>query len=39
MPVTGGVVFDQNQRASWFSHKAEVAKPYYYTASTWPTTT
>ncbi len=30
MPVTGGVVFDQNQRASWFSHKAEVAKPYYY---------
>ena len=30
MPVTGGVVFDQEQRASWFSHKAEVAKPYYY---------
>ena len=30
MPVTGGVVFDQNQRASWFSHKAEEAKPYYY---------
>ena len=30
MPVTGGVVFEQNQRASWFSHKAEVAKPYYY---------
>lgn len=30
MPVTGGVVFDQNQRASWFSHKAEVSKPYYY---------
>ena len=20
----------QNQRASWFSHKAEIAKPYYY---------
>lgn len=30
MPVTGGVVFEQNQRASWFSHKAEIAKPYYY---------
>ena len=23
-------VFDENKRASWFSHKAEVAKPYYY---------
>ncbi|HIY48902.1 MAG TPA: GH92 family glycosyl hydrolase [Candidatus Barnesiella excrementavium] len=32
MPVTGERVFDQNQRASWFSHKAEVAKPYYYKA-------
>ena len=30
MPVTGGLVFDQEKRASWFSHKAEVAKPYYY---------
>lgn len=30
MPVTGGLVFDQDRRASWFSHKAEVAKPYYY---------
>lgn len=30
MPITGKVVFDQNNRASWFSHKAEVAKPYYY---------
>ena len=30
MPVTGSRVFDQDQRASWFSHKAEVAKPYYY---------
>ena len=30
MPVTGKAVFDQNERASWFSHKAEVAKPYYY---------
>jgi predicted alpha-1,2-mannosidase len=30
MPVTGKAVFDENERASWFSHKAEVAKPYYY---------
>lgn len=30
MPVTGKVVFDQDNRASWFSHKAETAKPYYY---------
>ena len=30
MPITGKVVFDQDERASWFSHKAEVAKPYYY---------
>ncbi|GAA4294868.1 GH92 family glycosyl hydrolase [Nibribacter koreensis] len=30
MPVTGKLKFDQDGRASWFSHKAEVAKPYYY---------
>jgi predicted alpha-1,2-mannosidase len=30
MPVTGEAVFRQDERASWFSHKAEVAKPYYY---------
>ncbi len=30
MPVTGSPVFDEDRRASWFSHKAEVAKPYYY---------
>lgn len=30
MPVVGGVKFDQNKRASWFSHKSETAKPYYY---------
>ena len=30
MPITGKVVFDQDKRASWFSHKAEVAKPNYY---------
>ncbi|HJD93139.1 GH92 family glycosyl hydrolase [Bacteroides coprosuis] len=30
MPVTGKAVFNQDERASWFSHKAEIAKPYYY---------
>lgn len=30
MPVTTGPVFDENERESWFSHKAEVATPYYY---------
>ncbi|WEK35535.1 MAG: GH92 family glycosyl hydrolase [Candidatus Pseudobacter hemicellulosilyticus] len=30
MPITGKAEFDQNKRASWFSHKAEVSKPYYY---------
>jgi len=30
MPVTGKLRFTQDDRASWFSHKAETAKPYYY---------
>jgi len=30
MPVTGKMKFNQDERASWFSHKAEVVKPYYY---------
>ena len=30
LPMTDNVVFDENERASWFSHKAEVAKPNYY---------
>ncbi|MDR6196753.1 GH92 family glycosyl hydrolase [Siphonobacter sp. SORGH_AS_0500] len=30
MPTTGKLRFDQDERASWFSHKSEVAKPYYY---------
>ena len=30
MPITGKPVFNEDERASWFSHKAEVAKPYYY---------
>jgi len=32
MPVTGSPVFEEEKRASWFSHKSEVAKPYYYKA-------
>ncbi|MEZ0483631.1 GH92 family glycosyl hydrolase [Fibrella aquatica] len=30
MPMTGKLRIDEDERASWFSHKAEVAKPYYY---------
>jgi predicted alpha-1,2-mannosidase len=30
MPVTNKIKFRQDDRASWFSHKAEVSKPYYY---------
>lgn len=30
MPVTGRVKFNQDDRASWFSHKSETSKPYYY---------
>ncbi|MDD6363870.1 MAG: GH92 family glycosyl hydrolase [Bacteroidales bacterium] len=30
MPVTNGAAFDQDSRASWFSHKSEVSTPYYY---------
>jgi len=30
MAVTGKMKYTQSDRASWFSHKAEVAKPYYY---------
>ena len=30
MPTTGRLVFDEERRASWFSHKAEMARPYYY---------
>lgn len=29
-PMVDKMEFDQEKRASWFSHKAEVAKPYYY---------
>ena len=30
MPVTGKLKIDEDERASWFSHKAEIAKPHYY---------
>lgn len=30
MPVVGTPVFDEEGRASWFSHKAEIARPHYY---------
>lgn len=30
MATTGKPVFDEEERASWFSHKAETAKPYHY---------
>ncbi len=31
-PETGKVITDENKRASWFSHKVEIAKPHYYRA-------
>ena len=30
MTTTGKPIFDEEGRASWFSHKAETAKPYHY---------
>ena len=30
MPVTGKLSFEEEERQSWFSHKAETVKPYYY---------
>ena len=32
MPVVGAPEFNEDKRASWFSHKAEDAKAYYYKA-------
>lgn len=29
-PETGSLKLDEESRASWFSHKAEEARPYYY---------
>lgn len=30
MPVVGKPEFDEEKRSSWFSHKSEIAKAYYY---------
>lgn len=30
MPMAGKLRINEDQRASWYSHKSEVAKPYYY---------
>ncbi len=30
MAITGTLKFEENERASWFSHKAETVKPYHY---------
>lgn len=30
MPITGKLTIDEQKRASWFSHKTEIAKPHYY---------
>jgi predicted alpha-1,2-mannosidase len=30
MPMTGGLKINEEKRASWFSHKRETVKPYYY---------
>lgn len=30
MAVTGNLKIKEDERASWFSHKAEIAKPHYY---------
>lgn len=30
MPTVGAKVFDEDKRASWFSHKGEQSKPYMY---------
>ncbi len=30
MPMTRGLKLDEERRASWFSHKAEESRPYYY---------
>ena len=30
MPITRKPIFDEEERASWFSHKTEIASPHYY---------
>lgn len=29
-PETGALQIDEDKRASWYSHKTEISKPYYY---------
>ncbi|MDO4228832.1 MAG: glycoside hydrolase family 92 protein, partial [Capnocytophaga sp.] len=30
MPITGKLKIEEEERASWFSHKTEISKPHYY---------
>lgn len=30
MPMSGKPIADEEERASWFSHKGEISRPYYY---------
>jgi predicted alpha-1,2-mannosidase len=30
MPITGSLVYKEEDRQSWFSHKAEIVQPHYY---------
>lgn len=30
--TTGKMIFDEEKRASWYSHKAEIVRPHYYRA-------
>ncbi|MFZ1292300.1 MAG: GH92 family glycosyl hydrolase [Melioribacteraceae bacterium] len=30
MPIIGKLNFNEDERASWFSHKREIVKPYFY---------
>ena len=30
LPETGNLKINEEERASWFSHKTEISKPYYY---------
>jgi predicted alpha-1,2-mannosidase len=30
MAITGSIKYGEKERASWFSHKSEIVKPYYY---------
>jgi predicted alpha-1,2-mannosidase len=32
MPLTGALKINEDERAAWFTHKREMAKPYYYQA-------